>query len=42
MIRKYMRLLQLNDKQLKQINELRKVCNLDTLVQKDKMGRCMR
>lgn len=31
-IRKYMRILQLNDKQLKKINELRKVCNLVTLV----------
>ncbi|KAA1803772.1 Group II intron-encoded protein LtrA [Bacillus cereus] len=31
-IRKYMRLLQLSDNQLKKINKLRKVCNLVTLV----------
>ncbi|MDM5186193.1 group II intron reverse transcriptase/maturase [Bacillus sp. DX4.1] len=31
-IRKYMRILQLNDKQLKKINKLRKVCNLVALV----------
>lgn len=32
MIRTYMRILQLNDKQLKKINKLRKACNLVTLV----------
>lgn len=31
-IRTYMRILQLNDKQLKKINKLRKACNLVTLV----------
>ncbi len=31
-IRKYTRILQLNDKQLKKINKLRKVCNLVALV----------
>ncbi|OFD70375.1 group II intron reverse transcriptase/maturase [Bacillus mycoides] len=31
-IRKYMKILQLNDKQLKKMNEFRKACNLVTLV----------
>lgn len=31
-IRKYMKILQLSDKQLKKVNKLRKVCNLVTLV----------